>query len=130
MPIYEYRCADCRRRVSRFFRSYDAIPDLPSCPRCGGVRLTRLISRVAVVRSEDSRIDDLADPSGLGDLDEEDPKSVARWMRRMSAEAGEEMPEEFGEVMDRLEAGQSPEDIEQAMPDLAEGPGGPADDLM
>jgi putative FmdB family regulatory protein len=129
MPIYEYRCRDCRRKVSLFFRTFSYIPAEPACPRCGGTHLSRLISRVAVVRSEDSRLDDLTDPSALGDLDEEDPKSIARWMRKMGAESGEEMPEEFGEVIDRLESGQSPEEIEQAVPGLAEGMGGGADDL-
>lgn len=129
MPIYEYHCHDCRRRVSLFFRSYSDIKDEPSCPRCGGTHLTRLISRVAVVRSEDSRLDDLSDPSMLGDLDEDDPKSIARWMRKMSAETGEEMPPEFDEVIDRLESGQSPEEIEEAMPDLTDDLGGGMDDF-
>ncbi|RPI58552.1 MAG: zinc ribbon domain-containing protein [Chloroflexi bacterium] len=120
MPIYEYRCHDCRRRVSLFYRSFAASEGQPTCPRCGGTRLARLISRVAVVRSEEGRLDDLADPSMLGDLDENDPKSLARWMRKMSDEVGEEMPSEFGEVMDRLESGQSPEEIEDALPGLAQ----------
>jgi putative FmdB family regulatory protein len=120
MPIYEYRCHDCRRRVSLFYRSYAAIEDEPTCPRCGGTSLSRLISRVAVVRSEDSRLDDLADPSMLGDLDENDPKSLGRWMRKMSAEAGEDMPQEFDEVIDRLESGQTPEQIEESMPELGD----------
>jgi len=124
MPIYEYRCQDCRRRISLFFRSFEEIETNPICPRCGGTRLVRLISRVSVVRSEESRIDDMADPSMLSDLDENDPKSIARWMRKMGAEAGEEMPTEFGEVVDRLESGQSPEEIEEAMPDLAGDMGG------
>ena len=128
MPIYEYRCQDCRRQVSLFFRSFSDIADEPVCPRCGGTRLRRVISRVSVIRSEESRLDDLADPSMLGDLDEDDPKSLARWMRKMSGEVGEEMPEEFDEVIDRLESGQSPDEIEEAMPELAEdmggGPGG------
>jgi hypothetical protein len=85
---------------------------------------------VAIVRSEDSRLDDLADPSMLGDLDEDDPKSIARWMRKMSAETGEAMPEEFDEVVDRLERGQSPEEIEEAMPDLADDLGGGMDDML
>ena len=128
MPIYEYRCHDCRRRVNLFYRSYSAIEEEPTCPRCGGKRLTRLISRVAVVRSEESRLDDMADPSMLDGLDEEDPKSLARWMRKMSAEMGEEMPQEFDEVVDRLESGQSPEEIEEALPDLGDDLGG-MDDL-
>jgi len=129
VPIYEYRCHDCRRRVSLFFRSFSDIKEEPSCPRCGGSHLTRLISRVAVVRSEDSRLDDLTDPSMLGDLDEDDPKSIARWMRKMGAETGEDMPPEFDEVIDRLESGQSPEQIEEAMPDLADDLGGGMDDF-
>jgi putative FmdB family regulatory protein len=128
MPIYEYRCHDCRRRVNLFFRSFSAIEEEPICPRCGSKRLTRLISRVAVVRSEESRLDDMADPAMLDGLDEDDPKSLARWMRKMSAEMGEEMPQEFDEVVDRLEAGQSPEEIEDAMPDLGGDLGG-MDDL-
>lgn len=130
MPIYEYLCQDCRRRVSVFFRSFSDVKERPACPECGGESLSRLISRVAVVRSEESRLDNLADPSALGDLDEDDPKSIARWMRKMSAETGEDMPQEFDEVIDRLESGQSPEQIEGAMPDLAEGMGGGMDDIM
>jgi putative FmdB family regulatory protein len=130
MPIYEYRCLDCRRRVSLFFRSFSDIPEEPTCPRCGGAHLRRLVSRVSVVRSEESRLDDLADPSALDGLDEDDPKSIARWMRKMSAETGEEMPPEFDEVVDRLESGQSPEEIEESMPDLAADTGGGMDDLM
>lgn len=130
MPIYEYHCHDCRRRVSLFFRSFSEVEDEPICPRCGGTHLNRLISRVAVVRSEESRMDDLADPSMMDGLDEDDPKSIARWMRKMSAEAGEDMPPEFDEVIDRLESGQSPEEIEDAMPDLAEDLGGGMDSMI
>lgn len=124
MPIYEYRCADCRRRVSVWWRTYsDAEAGEPVCPRCGGTQLSRLVSRVAVLRSEESRLDDMADPSAFGDLDEDDPRSIGRWMRRMSAETGEPLDGEFSEVIDRLESGESPESIERSMPDL----GGTAD---
>jgi putative FmdB family regulatory protein len=122
MPIYEYRCHDCRRRVSIWWRTFsEAETGTPHCPRCGGESLDRLVSKVRVIRSEESRLEDLADPSNLGDLDEEDPRSIARWMRKMGQEAGEDMGPEFEEVVDRLEAGESPEDIESSMPDLAGG---------
>jgi putative FmdB family regulatory protein len=122
MPIYEYRCSECGQKARKFWRTFSAVDD-PSlqCPRCGSHSFERLISRVAVLRSEDSRLDDLADPDSLGDLDEEDPKSLGRWLRKMSHEMGEEMPPEFDEVIGRLEAGQSPEEIEESMPELAEG---------
>ncbi len=127
MPIYEYRCIDCRRRVSIFWRTFsEAETAEPVCPRCGSTRLTRLVSRVRVVRSEESLLEDLADPSFLSDFDENDPRSMARLMRRMANEIGEDLGPEFEEVVDRLEAGQSPEEIEKEMPDLL-GEGGEED---
>lgn len=121
MPIYEYRCQDCHKRVTIFLRSFSEVQEAtPRCPRCQGTNLRRLVSRVFALRSEESLLDDLADPSSLGDLDENDPKSIARWMRRMSSEMGEDLGDEFHEVVDRLEAGQSPEEIEADMPALGE----------
>lgn len=120
MPIYEYRCSDCRRRVSIWWRTFDAAQaGEPVCPRCGGRQLSRLISKVAVLRSEDSRLDAMADPSAFGDLADDDPRAMGRWMRQMSDETGEPMDDEFSEVVGRLEAGESPEEIERSMPDLA-----------
>lgn len=122
MPIYEYRCHDCKRRVSILWRTLsEAQTGQPRCPRCGGANLTRLVSRVAVLRSEEAHLDSLMDADSLGDLDENDPKSIARWMRKMSKEIGEDAGEEFEEVVDRLEAGQTPEQIEQELPDLGLG---------
>ena len=82
MPIYEYRCGDCKRRVSVFFRSFADTNASPRCPNCNGEHLTRLVSRVATVKSEDARLEAMSDPSAFGDVDENDPKSVARFMRR------------------------------------------------
>jgi putative FmdB family regulatory protein len=121
MPIYEYRCEDCKRRVTVLLRSFsEADRATPQCPHCQGENLSRLISRVAVLRSEESRLEDLADPSSLAGLDEDDPKSIGRWMKQMSSELGEDMGPEFDEVVDRLESGQNPEDIESSMPDLGD----------
>jgi putative FmdB family regulatory protein len=119
MLIYEYTCHDCNRRVSLLWRSFaETQTRQPVCPRCGGLRLTRLISRVAVLRSEEGRLDDLTDPADLGaGLDEDDPKSLARFMRKMAAESGEGLDPELDEVIGRLEAGEDPESIEASMPD-------------
>jgi hypothetical protein len=73
---------------------------------------------VRLARSEESHLDDLADPSSFPDLDENDPKSLGRWMRKMSSEMGEDLGPEFDEVVGRLEAGEDPESIEKTMPDL------------
>lgn len=57
--------------------------------------------------------------SGIEGMDD-DPKEMGRMMRKMGKEMGEEMPPEFDEVVDRLEKGQSPEEIESAVPNLGE----------
>ena len=88
------------------------------------------MSRVRVVRSEGSRLDDMGDLGALPDLDENDPKSLGRWMRKMSSEAGEDLGPEFDEVVGRLEAGESPEQIEESMPELASDAGGGFGDGM
>jgi len=89
-----------------------------TCNHCGSDNVTRKIGRIRIAKSEDSRLDDFTDPSSLEGL-EDDPKALGKMMRRMSGELGEEMPPEFDEVVDRLEKGQSPEDIERDLPDLA-----------
>jgi hypothetical protein len=65
-------------------------------------------------------MDDLTDTTNLEGL-ENDPRALGRMMRKMSNEMGEEVGPEFNEVVDRLESGQSPEDIEKAIPDLEGG---------
>ncbi len=49
---------------------------------------------------------------------EDDPKTLGQMMRKLGSQTGENLPPEFDEVVDRLEAGQSPEEIESALPDL------------
>ena len=126
MPIYEYYCYDCRKRVSVFFRSMSAASDTAArCPTCESQRLHRLVSRVTVLKSEESRMESMADdPSLLAGLEHEDPRALATMMRRMSNEMGEPLDGEMSEVLNRLEAGESPEAIEQSIPALASDTGG------
>jgi hypothetical protein len=71
-------------------------------------------------------MDALTDTSDLEGL-ENDPRALGKMMRKMGNEMGEEAGPEFNEIVDRLEAGQSPEDIEKAIPDLEGRAGGMED---
>jgi putative FmdB family regulatory protein len=116
MPIYEYRCGGCRRKVTVLtLRVSEEVS--PSCEHCGSRDLARLMSRFAMLRSDEDRMDDLGDDAG--DLDESDPKSVARWMRKMGKELGDDAGGDFDEMVDELEAGGG---------DDAEGAAGAEDD--
>src|SRR5258708_38709239 len=103
MPIYEYRCADCGKRPSIFFPSFSAVEASPSCPLCGGPHLTRLISRTAQVLSEDSRLDRLSASADLSDVDENDPKSMARRAKKMGQQTGgDEIGADFDPVVNEM----------------------------
>ena len=123
MPIYEYYCFDCKKRVSVLFRTMAAADaGASACPDCAGQRLHRLMSRLRVLRSEENRIESMADdPSLLAGLEQEDPRALAHFMRKMSDETGEPLDEEMTEVMDRLEGGESPDSIEESMPETPDG---------
>jgi putative FmdB family regulatory protein len=99
MPIYEYDCQDCRRRVSLLVMRPSTAP-APACPRCGGSALTRVMSRFATVKSEEDRLDALADSPDLGDIDENDPGSVARFMKKMGKEFGDDLGDDFESAVD------------------------------
>jgi putative FmdB family regulatory protein len=122
MPIYEYRCQDCGRKSVFMTLSVKSALE-PKCRKCGSLNLEKLVSRVAVSRSEESRLDSLADPSNLSGLDENDPKSVARWMKKMGKEMGEDVGEDFDQSID--EAMEEAESGEAA----GEGPSGGEPDL-
>lgn len=112
MPIYDYRCGGCNRRASLYYQTFSAAASaVPVCPRCGSMDLSRLVSRVAFVKSEESRLEDLSDPSSFGDLDESDPRSMARWARKMGSELGEDLGEDFNEMVEQMEAGEMPDDM-------------------
>jgi putative FmdB family regulatory protein len=106
MPIYEFRCLDCKRRTSVFVRSISS-PVSAKCEHCGSAKMARLLSKFAVHRPGVS----LDDDSAFDNIDENDPRAVARMMRQMGEESGEDMGAEFEEMVGRMEAGESPESV-------------------
>lgn len=103
MPIYEYHCQDCRRRFSVLIGvTADSQP--PRCPRCEGTHFRKLVSRFARARSEEEVFESMADSAQFADVDENDPRSMARWMRKMGKEMGDEFGEDFDEAMEEAEA--------------------------
>jgi len=112
MPIYEYRCENCGK-ISEFLLIKTDDHAAIQCKRCQGKKMSRVLSKVRVIRSEESRMESLADPSKWGDLDEKDPKSMAKLMKRMGKEFGEEMGEmnmdEMEQAIEEEMAGPKPE---------------------
>jgi putative FmdB family regulatory protein len=115
MPIYEYRCHDCGKRSSLLVLSLSSLAQ-PTCKHCQSKKLERIMSRFAAPKSEEARLESLADPSHFGDVDENDPQSMARFMKKMGKEMGEDFGDEFDEALE-ADAG------EEASDGAAEGAG-------
>ena len=109
--------ADLRVRVSGVSAAGeppDAHPsaaEAPRCPRCGSAELSppdvplRHRQDLKTPASTPSPI-----PSQFGDLDENDPRSVARFMKKMGHEMGEDLGEDLDAAMDEAMAeGDGPE---------------------
>jgi putative FmdB family regulatory protein len=114
MPIYEYRCDDCGK-ISEFFLIKTGENFAPQCKRCKSKKMSRVLSKVRVIRSEESRMESLADPSKWGDLDERDPKSMAKWVKNMGKELGEDTGDMDGSLEEAFEeemTSKSKEDLE------------------
>lgn len=127
MPIYEYLCPACNGRFQKLVQGFRDPSDL-ACPRCGSAEVRRAISRFATLKSDDARAESMADPSMFAGLDENDPRSIARWAKKLGKELGEEAGDDWDEMVDQM--------LEEEMDgaDGADGegqaaPGGKPDDL-
>lgn len=130
MPRYDFRCKECHKRFTLTYPSIAAFEQAqPACPHCSSANLSRVIRRVNILTSEEARLERLADPDRLAGWDEDDPRAMGRLMREMDNEMGEEADPEMHEVIERLEAGESPEAIEESLGLDAEGGLGAEGDL-
>ena len=118
MPTYDFICNNCTQRFDVFLTFAEYGKKKVACTHCKSKNVRRRMTRVRIAKSEDSRLESMEnDFSGFEGL-EDDPKAMGRMMRKMGKEMGEELPPEFDEVVDRLESGQSPEEVEKSLPDL------------
>lgn len=101
MPIYEYMCTHCNGRFQKLVWGFSDPPGLV-CPRCQSEQVRRMVSRFATVKSEEARMDALADPSTFAGLDENDPRSVAQWAKKLGKELGDEAGEDWDEMVDQM----------------------------
>lgn len=134
MPIFEYLCPACNRIYS--FLSLSATTKRkPVCPRCGATGLTRVPSSFAVSRTRTEApkkpaenaapADDAAMgrmehemmrmAASLDEKDAEDPRTMARMMRRLAEASGETVTPSMQEMFRRMEAGEDPEALEEEL---------------
>ena len=107
MPLYEYLCLDCKKRSTLLVLNL-ANQTPAACSHCASARVERILSRFASPKSEEARLEALTDPSNLAGLDENDPQSMAQFVKKMGKEMGEDIDGDLSEAMESGETG-SPE---------------------
>jgi putative FmdB family regulatory protein len=108
VPVYEYRCRDCKRKFQTLV-GVVAAPDDTQCPHCGSLETSKLVSRFARARSEDDRIDEIADRlEGMGEPDS--PSQMRHMMREMGKALDEDVSDEMEELFEQDISGESAED--------------------
>jgi putative FmdB family regulatory protein len=98
MPIYEFRCRACRKKTTTLVLSRERASEV-RCEHCGSADLEKLWSRFAAPKSEEARLEGLADDNALAGVDENDPASMARAMKKMGEAMGEDLGEDFEQAM-------------------------------
>jgi putative FmdB family regulatory protein len=104
MPLYEYRCLDCKKRSTVLVLSL-ANQAPATCSHCTSARVERILSRFASPKSQEARLESLTDSSNLAGLDENDPQSMARFMKTMGEEMGEGIGDDLSEATESDETG-------------------------
>jgi putative FmdB family regulatory protein len=122
MPVYNYRCQECRKKFEYrlTYAEYDSFS--PVCPACRSKNIQRIIHPVRVATNDLARLSQMADPGNMAAL-EDDPRRLGKMMKDMREQVGaDDLPGEFDEVVDRLEKGQTPDEIENELPELGSSP--------
>lgn len=99
MPLYEYRCLGCHRCSTVLVLSLTNHAP-PTCSHCLSPRMERMLSRFASPKSEAARLEALTEPDNLAGLDENDPQSMARFMKKMGDEIGEDLGSDLSESIE------------------------------
>ena len=100
MPVYEFRCRTCRGKTTALVLVRARIGEV-RCTHCGGADLVKLVSGFAMPKSNEARLDAMADPSSFAGVDENDPKSVAQFMKKMGREMGEDLGDDFDQALEQ-----------------------------
>ena len=108
MPIYQYDCSTCKKRVDVFFRSISRVTD-PVCPECGGKKLKRLISKVMRARSDADRIASVDINQEMAHLGgSRDVGDFAKWAKKMGRQYDGALGSDFGQLAAKAENGEDP----------------------
>lgn len=112
MPIYEFRCADCKKITNHFTRKIDT-GITAACEHCGSASTSRMMSKFGRSYSRGDIIERYGDPSsgGTGFEEYRDPRQIGGWVEKKFEEYGMDLPEGAREMIDAAREGEYPEPV-------------------
>ncbi len=145
MPIYEYYCPNNHTIYQFYAKTLAQGQTTPKCPDDPSFPMQRVLSSFAIQRrggkseagstgsgevdtpggaAEDARMEAAmsAMEQEFSQADENDPRAMARMMRRMSELTGEKIDGPMEEVVRKLEEGADPDSLEDQFGAEGEGP--------
>jgi len=122
VPIYEFICQNCHRRLSFWARDISA-PFVPKCSSCGGTNLSRAVSGFAYHKPLKTVWEESGKPIiHPGEDYYEDPRNIGRWVEKKFQDMGQELPSQIQEKIQAAREGVLPEplkDLKSASPTAA-----------
>lgn len=118
MPVYPFICLDCKTQFEKRISYEEYGLKTIHCTRCGSENVDRRISTVQFSASNNYG-GSLSENMPDFDQMDKNPEELGRTLRKMGQQAGEQMEPEFDEVVERLEKGQSFEQIEKELPEIS-----------
>ena len=112
MPIYEFRCADCRKITNHFTRKIDT-EVTATCEHCGSARTARMVSRFARTYTRDDIMEKYGDPADQGGGPEayRDPRQIGSWVEKRFEQYGMDLPDGAREMIDAARDGDFPDPV-------------------
>jgi putative FmdB family regulatory protein len=111
MPIYEYECRSCRRITSALILKKEEEAAV-RCTHCGGGRLTRVLSRFALHKTESQRLKEFDARAPQPDTFYKDRRNIGLWAKKRARELGADLGSGFDEVVEKARTADSPEDLD------------------
>ncbi len=104
MPIYEYRCNECKKEFSQLFLNVRELGHA-RCKFCGGTDLTKLVSSFSVHQTEESRLANFDTTKPVGDEFYKDSRNVGLWAKKRMKEMGVDLGHKMDEIVEKGRTG-------------------------
>ena len=108
MPLYEYQCRECGRINTALILNVREEKDL-QCGQCRSSDLDRILSRFALHKTEDQRVDEFDPRSQRSDSFYKDDRNVGLWAKKRMKQLGVDLGSSFDETVEKARSGKLPE---------------------